>query len=326
MQSTVQNAELSKILTPTLFESLRRVQMPWPEDQPLDFSAVAKLYFRGIPDNRLDYYNLVFNQALKPISLLGVDHVPDLMQFLPPPEATDFPSKALGLLTLLDQCPRSLFSGANERYTYDYFDTLAMKLVRQLRALPPSLRPDSMERLMAQGWSYDYCVVARFWFMTPFVHSEELEDHELQRVLAEGIRNDVEKHVGKVDANRGTVEVDSQDIYAFPRLVASAPIQEGMSIDDFFFWVTRVFTVHTPIIKQFGHYPYRNKSQGRISTPEEVEYIEAIKGFMELKDEEAAKKIHDDVAAGIWSPLQEESAFTDSSAGKIANHIWDAKE
>ncbi|EKM60393.1 uncharacterized protein PHACADRAFT_23749 [Phanerochaete carnosa HHB-10118-sp] len=197
--SSTENVDLSQILTLDLFESLRRVHLPWPEDQPLNFSVVTK------PNTRPEFYKLAFHPALKPLSTLGLGNVPDLMQFLPPPEVQDFPSKALGLVLLLDQAPRSIIhGGVSDRYTFSYFDVLCEKLVGQLYTLPAHLRPDNMERLMSQGWGYGYAMVARVWFLAPLVHSESLSAHEKALELNEGIRTDVEKRVGKTDANRAT--------------------------------------------------------------------------------------------------------------------------
>ena len=326
IQASAQNVDLSKLLTRELLGRLRRIQLPWAETEPLDFSAVGKYYFRGQPDNRKEYYQLTFHEVLKPLSTIGVDNFPDLMQILPPPEDPDFPPLALGMLTLFDQCPRSLFSGVNERYTYSYFDPIAAKFCRQLHALPPSLRPDNIQRLMSLGWSYDYASIARFWFMTPLVHSEKLEDHEHQLALTETFRTHIEEHVGKTDENRETLPADSEDIYLFPELIKAAPVEPGKKIDDFFFWLFRVFVVHTPIIRKFGHYAYRNNGVGRVSTPEEIEYVVKTNYFATLRDEAATKKIREDVEAGIWSPLQDEPQFNQEGAGKVANHLWDTKK
>ncbi|GJE92993.1 hypothetical protein PsYK624_091520 [Phanerochaete sordida] len=314
--------DLSKVLTPELFEALRRVHMPWAEDKPLDYYAVVKGFFGGEPDHRPEFYRLAFHQALKPLSELGVEYVPDLMQFLPPPEAPNFPSQALGLLLLLDQAPRSVFSGTNERYTYGYFDVLAQRVVLRLLALPAHLRPDSTARLMAQGWSREYALVARFWFYTPLIHSESEQYHEMQIALMEDLRSEVEACVGKQDPGRATMKQDFEDVYGFARLIRTAPIHEGVGMDGFFFWLLRVIVVHVPIIRKFGHYPYRNNSLGRVSTEEEEQYAKDTDYFAMQRDEEVIKKIRADVEAGKWSPLQDEPRFSGSKDGKIVAHTW----
>jgi uncharacterized protein (DUF924 family) len=278
--------------------------MPWREDSSLDFAVVVNQQFCRSPDIAPLYRDLTFKRALKPMSTMGLDHMPDLMQFLPPPEACDFPSKALGLLLLLDQAPRFLFSGINERWIYAYFDVLASGLARRLFTLPPSLRPDSLKRLMAQGWSFDYSMVARVWLTIALVHSERLDDHELQLAAVEDMRELVEKHVGRTDPNRTTVEEDSEDVLGLMNVALLAPVRYGTRMDDFIFWVLRLFLVHTPIIRAFGRYPYRNNSVGRVSTEEELQYAEDTDHFLMHDDEWVVKKIREDVEVERWSPLR----------------------
>ena len=43
---------------------MRRIHLPWPEDQPVDFFDVAKAFFGGDPDVRPHYYELTFHQAM----------------------------------------------------------------------------------------------------------------------------------------------------------------------------------------------------------------------------------------------------------------------
>ncbi|GJE93003.1 hypothetical protein PsYK624_091620 [Phanerochaete sordida] len=317
-----ESIDLSKVLTPELFEALRRVHLPWAEDKPLDYYAVAKAFFAGEPDTRPEFYKLAFHKVLKPLSTLGVENVPDMMQFLPPPEAPNFPSQALGLMLLLDQVPRSIFSGVNGRYTNSYFDVIAQKLTLRLLALPAHLRPDSTERLTAQGWSLDYATAARFWFYAPLIHSENLEFHGMQLLLVDDMRRVVEKSVGRTDPARATMTDDLKDIYGFAKLLRSAPIREGIDMGDFFFWLLRLAVLHVPLIQEFGRYPYRNNSVGRVSTAAEEQYAKDTDYFAMERDEEVIKKIRADVEAGIWSPLQDEPRFSGAKDEKIVAHIW----
>lgn len=109
---------LSKILTPEFLESLRKLQLPWREDDDLDWAVVADRFF-GLGTSRKEWYELTLERALNPISTIGIEKAVDIdfMQFLPPPEAKDFPSKALGPLVLFDQAPPIIFTGVNMRYT-----------------------------------------------------------------------------------------------------------------------------------------------------------------------------------------------------------------
>ena len=302
--------DFSKIFTPELYESVRKLYFPWAEDSTLDWTAVAKQYFGGQTASK-EWYDLTFHSVFKPVSKVTVENVPDLMQFLPSPEAEDFPAQAIGLLVLLDQGPRILFDGANNRYTYGYFDRLSSKLAHQLLALPPSQSPYSLERLVAQGWSFDYALVALIWLTAPLVHAESVEAHQRQTALSDDMRRAVEAHTGTTDPHRATAEEDSRDIYGFSRvLLVEVPKWENTRMEVFMYWLLRVFRVHTPIIEKFGGYPYRNPSLGRISTPEEEQYLKDTDYFAALTDEEVIKKIRRDVEEGKWSPLEDVPEFS----------------
>lgn len=284
------------------------MQLPWPEDQPLNWDAVMDYYFKDIPDQRPEFFKLAFAPAFKPLSTLGVDAIPDLMQFLPAPDAPDFPSKAIGLMVLLDQGGRVLFAGTNKRYVGDYFDVLSQRLAHALFALPPHLRPDSTARLMQQGWSWEYALAASIWLVAPFVHSEHLADQEAHLAWCEGVRREIEERVGRKNPHRATAEEDDKDIYAFPRMLRALPDVSGMRVDDFMFWIFKVFRVHAPIIRKFGRYPSGNGARGRISTEEELQYAKDTDYFGVMKDKDLIKQIREDVEAGRWTPFKDQPA------------------
>lgn len=61
--------------------------------------------------------------------------------------------------------------------------------------------------------------------------------------------------------------------------------------------------IHTPIIAEFGRYPYRNGMLGRHNSSKENKFLEDTNHFAEL-DAETIRRIRADVDAGRWSPLQ----------------------
>ncbi|MCJ1237853.1 hypothetical protein MMC14_005840 [Varicellaria rhodocarpa] len=291
---------LSSVLNSALFHAAVKARVPWSRDQPVDFSAVL----RGHPDKskKLD---AICYPALKMLSTLGVDNVPDLMLFLPVPESKEFPEQALGLVILLDQGPRALFEGVDSRYVNGYFDILALKLSNQLLALPPALRPDSKQRWMAElGYDFDHWILSRFWFIAPFTHSEQLENHEVQRILVEESRVEVEKLTGKIDPYRASRDEYIKDVTAFMRTACEGPPPDP-HMEDLVFWFLMLFDVHFPIIKTFGRYPYRNSVLGRDSSEEEKDFLSRTNHFAEEEDETIVKKIREDVLAGKWTPLSE---------------------
>lgn len=282
------------------------MHVPWPEDTPLDFTAVAKRYFGGSGSVGGAWHEMTFQSVLKPLSMLGVENVPDLMEFLPSPDAKDFSSKAAGLLILLDQAPRALLSGVSNRYIFAYFDQLAIKLARQLDFLPVQQTPFTLENLMAQGWSFDYSTVMLLWLIAIFAHSEDIGDHARGASLAEELRRAVEDRAGKTDPARLMEEENSTNVHTFLKLMIYEPPKwEGTKQEDFVFWLLRVFRAHTPFIRKFGRYPYRNASMGRVSTAEEIQYLEETSYFAAEENQEVIKRIRQDVEAGDWSPLDD---------------------
>jgi uncharacterized protein (DUF924 family) len=296
--------DLTSILSPSLLYATLKNRLPWSNKNPLDFSAVAAYLFENEPDSLKDFHRICY-PALKYLSTMGVSNVPDLMQLLPAPGAKEFPEQALGFQLLLDQGPRMLFKGIDQRYTNAYFDVISLNYAKQLHALPQALRPDSKARWMDEiGVSFDFWIVARFWFMAPFAHSEGIQDQELQRAMAEESRIAVEGRTGKMDPYRATKDELDKDIYAFSKVFKEFPSHPNIKMDEFVFWFLMLFDAHPPIIKAFGRYPYRNGAVGRESTPRELEWLEDTNHFGEVQ-EEVAKRIKKDVLAGRWTPLGE---------------------
>ena len=298
--------DLHSLLSPTFLFAMFEARVPWSKHQPIDFSSVM----RGHPDKSKSIESISY-PALQALSTLGVENVPDLMQFLPAPESSDFPEQALGLVTLLDQGPRALFEGVESRYIHGYFDVLALKLAHQLLGLPPALRPDSKQRWTTElGYGFDHWIMLRFGFIAPFTHSEQLEDHKVQGFLVEESRTEIEKLTGKMDPYRGGSEYDTNDVTAFSRCASNGRPRDP-SMEARVFWLCTLFDVHLPIIKAFGRYPYRNSVLGRESTEEEREFLTKTNHFAEEQDETVVNKIREDVLAGRWTPLGEKRETTE---------------
>ncbi|OZJ02034.1 hypothetical protein BZG36_04952 [Bifiguratus adelaidae] len=288
--TSVSNVDLTDILTPELLDSVSRLHFPWPEHGPLDFKAVSDYWFQRSPDWADKYYQLSFDAVTRPLSTIGVDNVPDLMTVLPPPEAPEFPQRALGLLLVLDQVPRMILSGINARYTSSYFDVWAKSLARRLLTLPPTQRPDNMKRWLDQGWSFEQAIIRRMWFYTPLM------------------RADTEDHVGQIDPYRKVLAQNPHDIVAFSRLVIQGPpVSAQSSMEGFMFWLTHLLDVHTPIIRKYACYPYRNEQMGRTFKAEEKEFMRLTNnlGASGLSDGEI-KHIRQDVETGRWTALTAE--------------------
>jgi len=139
--------------------------------------------------------------------------------------------------------------------------------------LPSSLRIDSKKRwLVEQGASLEYWLLVRLWLIAPLIHSEVLADHELGGLMNEEMRVEVERFSGKTDPYRAKRAELAVDTHAFGRMLREGPpLENGVTMDEWFFWMWTVIDVLKPIIEKFGKYPYQDVAKGRLSTDEERE-------------------------------------------------------
>jgi uncharacterized protein (DUF924 family) len=286
-------SNLSSLLTPTLFHQVLKNRLPWPKEKPLDFKEVFIYVFRADGELHQEQLREIAWPTLKVLSTL------------PPPESKNFPEQALGLQLLLDQGPRALFEDMDERYIYDYFQHVSKKYAQQLLDLPSAVRADSKKRWMEKlGASFDFWVLTRLWFIAPLIHAEVLADHELGEVMDEEVRVEVERFSGKVDPYRAKRAELAVDTHAFGRMYREGPpLENGVKMDEWFFWMWTVIDVHKPIIEKFGKYPYQDVAKGRVSTEEEREWTIVFQNGVDKSNSEVAKKIREDVLRGRWTPL-----------------------
>jgi hypothetical protein len=193
----------------------------------------------------------------------------------------------------------------DERYIYDYFQHVSKKYAQQLLNLPSSLRIDSKKRWMEeQGASFEYWLLVRLWLIAPLIHSEVLADHELGGLMNEEVRVEVERFTGKTDPYRAKRAELAGDTHAFGKMVREGPpLENGVTMDEWFFWMWTVLDVHKPIIEKFGKYPYQDVAKGRPSTDEEIEWTVVFQGGFDNSNSDVAKRIREDVLKGRWTPL-----------------------
>jgi uncharacterized protein (DUF924 family) len=268
------------VLTPAVLSAALRARLPW------DKTAVQA----------------ACGETLAALSQRGP--AGSLMGCLPPPEAAQFPEQALGLVVVLDQAPRALLRGRDQRWTNGFFHPLVCALVRDLFALPPPLRPHGRARWVdGLGASFEFWAVAWLWLVAPLVHSEALEDHDVVDGLVEEMRAEVEVRAATSDPHRPEKEEGYRDTTLFAKMVREGPPRgDGVRMQDFMFWLCKLLDVHRPIIEVFGRYPYRNLSLGRTSTEAEAQWLveTGLPGGMGEAD---AQRIREDVLAGRWTPL-----------------------
>ncbi|KAF2105096.1 hypothetical protein NA57DRAFT_30143, partial [Rhizodiscina lignyota] len=232
----------------------------------------------------------------------------DLMRFLPPPESPDFPVLSLGMILLFDQAGAHLFSGADQRYLNSYFRPLRLRLLAQLSNLPSRLRPWRLERWEEQGWSFEHWAIRQIFFNGPLTHSEDIDNHALQRGLHENLRALVERRVKRRDPNRDTAGSDAHDTMLFVNLIRTGPPEdENVSMEKYLWWSCRIMDAHMPILREFGRYPYNVMWKGEEYTPEEKRYLERTQWFHVTKmNEGELNAMKEDMKAGRWPPLKEQ--------------------
>ena len=295
--------QLGEILTPELLCKVYELGIPAP-------SASAKELFDGFfgenPGRDDTLRALVFDSALIPLSKLPAllqPEIVDWLQILPEPSSNDFPLQALGLHYLLDQSTRICCKGINSRWPSSFFDPLALQLGKQLDALPQDKSPYKSAKWMQCGLTWQASALRASVLTTAHIHSELLSSQQRGQQLVEDLRNEVELFSGRECPYRSSDEADLQDAHGLPRLVFNPPsVSEHDDVDKYLFFSFRVDRVHLPVITKFSRYPWRNTSAGRVSTDEELRFIDEINHFGCQKPE-VAEKIRKDVESGNWSPV-----------------------
>lgn len=155
-------------------------------------------------------------------------------------------------MLLLDQIPRNAFRGDQARVAFEVFDPLAREIAK---------------RAIAQGIPRDPAVRYRstylMWIYFPFMHSEDLQQHN---EIAAGCDQMLEDIRALVHADEATLDANSRHVRKVltENLAAANRVVEEL---------LEYEIKHRVILEQFGRYPYRNKCLGREPTPEEEAYL-----------------------------------------------------
>ncbi|KAL1600815.1 hypothetical protein SLS60_007203 [Paraconiothyrium brasiliense] len=296
---------VTNLITPSLLDSLFTLEIPWPKESPPTATQWSTQTASTATYKTLCWDVLL---ALSKIPLFDAQNL-DFLTLLPSPDDPSFPTQALGLLILLDQAPRHLCTNLHERWRNAFFDPLALSYSLALRALPPPHHIHTFPRWEKQGWTYEHFNTMCNFLTAPFAHSESHPIHSthlLPEVAAR--RRLTEKHYGVKDVQHAHELADASPLHtssntlAFAELIrAWVPPEADMA--ETVFWWCRVKEAHTPIIRVFGRYPYRNRAMGRVSTAEEEVFLEQTGHFGVSVDEEATGRIREDVERGVWTAL-----------------------
>lgn len=292
-------ADLSGILTPELYAAVLNHHFPFPISKPLDWTVAPQFYFGGnSPERRDAIYALLHEPVLKSLSQHRTNF-PDLMAYLPPPEADAFPSSVVALILILDQGPRACYRGFDWRWTHGFFDIHARKLLLQCLDLPAAVRPDNIDRWTTLGYPLEHTLLRLLWLYAPLGHSEVLSEQLLGQDKTETMRRAVDDQLGETDPHRATPQ-DETNLLLFRDVYRSGP-PEGFR--EFWWWMCRVSDAHAPIIRVFGRSPIRNAVLGRESTQAEEKYLEDTAGIGPRFSAQDAQVFRGLVERDEWPPL-----------------------
>ncbi|KAF2757226.1 hypothetical protein EJ05DRAFT_59283 [Pseudovirgaria hyperparasitica] len=298
---------LKNTITLSLLHSIFELMIPWPKSTPPTGPLWAS---NNAAATNPIWHTLCWPSLLALSTTLPHNPPADLTPLLPPPSSSSFPETATGLIILLDQAPRYLCTGPNERWRNAFFDPLALTLRLHLAALPPTHRLDTPQRWLDQGYSFEHWVIIATFLAAPYAHSEDRAVHHtyMQPAVAD-LRARVEARFGVEDAlfqaqvARGDLLRESGDVYAFARIAKGGwPAAGGLAERAFHFcWL---LDAHEPIVERFGRYPYRNRALGRGDAEGEREFLVETGGFGTSVTEEDAVVIKEDVERGVWRALE----------------------
>lgn len=167
---------------------------------------------------------------------------------------TSDPLNWLSILLLLDQVSRNCYRGNESKLVFGRFDPLAEEIaVRAIEAAVPT-----------QSSEVRYRLAYRFWFNMPLMHSENLAVHEQAIKQYEQTAREMDDFLDKDIAVLNEDERKCHEVLSNKR-----DALRGLLSNTFDFEKR-----HKVIIERFGRYPHRNQALGRVSTPEEIEYLE----------------------------------------------------
>lgn len=140
-------------------------------------------------------------------------------------------------IILLDQLSRNCFRGMDEAFAYD---DLALNVAREISTelMSSSESKKNIEEIELSSLQGEVYPPYLHFTLSPLMHSEKIEDHELALDFVEFSLNHVPTDLQKHFENAKEFELD-----------------------------------HKRVIEKFGRYPHRNKMKGRESTKEELEWL-----------------------------------------------------
>ncbi|KAJ5824234.1 hypothetical protein N7447_006574 [Penicillium robsamsonii] len=248
--TTASSSELKQTLTPTLLDDVHKLwfdHLSCEEALLLpEWSEMGKWFTR---DEAFDEACVTqAGSALEIIAGSGVSAT-QILSAVSPSSPRDW----LSIIILLDQVPRNCYRGAESKLVFERFDPLAEEIA--LRAIE--------EGIPTQSPYFKYRMAYRTWFHMPLMHSEKLAVHEQAVKVHEGTAKDVNELLAKDTSTLTGEEIKCHGVLSKKADALQAFLRNTLDFEK----------RHKVIIERFGRYPHRNQALGRVSTPEEIEYL-----------------------------------------------------
>jgi uncharacterized protein (DUF924 family) len=168
----------------------------------------------------------------------------------------------LSLTILLDQLPRNCYRGVEAAIAFTFFDPLALAIANEaMQGGVPSTRGE-----------FRYRLALRFWFYLPMIHSENLADQDRACELYKGMVSDFD---AVLVSEKDDLPLAGEEAKGDRETLRRQPAD-----------VRRLCSLHTQVqndhrvqIVRFGRFPHRNQVLGRVTGPEEEEFLKQGKHF-----------------------------------------------
>ncbi|KAF9894540.1 hypothetical protein FE257_006425 [Aspergillus nanangensis] len=175
------------------------------------------------------------------------------------------PTDWLGLVILLDQLPRNCYRDSAAAVVFTQFDPLALGVAMQALKADVPTRPFLRYRL-----------ALRPWFYLPLMHSEDMHIQDICQEKYQALAEEVNRVVvlqgtspSTTTGGNGGGEVTPDEAECCRYLAENGTAAQEMCAQHVWFQ-----KLHRDIIVRFGRYPHRNRALGRVSSSEEVRFLE----------------------------------------------------
>ncbi|EJD51131.1 hypothetical protein AURDEDRAFT_111795 [Auricularia subglabra TFB-10046 SS5] len=191
----------------------------------------------------------------------------------------------------------------DERWILGFFDALALKILKTLVELPDDLRPNALHRWLQVGYTFSHWLVANVWFLSPFVHSEDMADHGTLHRFISSTRTAVQERTHHTDPRILSPVTTTDELFGILRAGPHKDESGDVAMHNWVYWVLAVYEGQSYLLRTFdGRCPFYNGALGRKDTQREKEFLDSF-NRMGCVPPELESRITEDIRAGRWTPL-----------------------